>query len=124
MDLSTFVTNVKKESLLLSIAKSNQEIVENTHSKPQETLEFKMTKQKESFSFDVPFNLEEKWMMGVTSLEVYNIVYNITEKNNKLQILLKFEQLDALEFDAGVVPNIKNCMDLMIWKMINYTTNL
>ena len=27
-----------------------------------------MTKQKESFSFDVPLNLEEKWMMGVTSL--------------------------------------------------------
>ena len=104
MDLSTFVTYDKKESLLLSIAKSSQEIVENTHSKPQETLEFKMTKQKEPFSFDVPLILEEKWMMGVTSLEVYNTVYNITEKNNKLQILLKYEQLDALEFDTGVVP--------------------
>ena len=107
MDLSTFVTYDKKESLLLNIAKSNQEIVENTHSKPQETLEFKMTKQKESFSFDVPLQLNEKWMMGVTSLEVYNTVYNITEKNNKLQILLEYEQLDALEFDTGVVPNIK-----------------
>ena len=41
MDLSNFVTYDKKESLLLSIAKSNQEIVENTHSKPQETLELK-----------------------------------------------------------------------------------
>ena len=29
-----------KKTLLLSIAKSNQEIVENTHSKPEETLEF------------------------------------------------------------------------------------
>ena len=45
MDLSNFITYDKKESLLLNIAKSNQEIVENTHSKPQETLEFKMTKQ-------------------------------------------------------------------------------
>ena len=53
MYLSNFVTNDKKESLLLNIAKPNQEIVENTHSKPQKTLEFKMTKQKESFSFDV-----------------------------------------------------------------------
>ena len=61
---------IKKESLLLNIAKSNQEIVENTQFKPQETLEFKMTKQKESFSLDGSFNLEEKWMMGVTSLEV------------------------------------------------------
>ena len=114
MNLSTFVTYDKKESLLLSIAKFNQEIVENTHSKPQEILEFKMTKQKESFSFDVPLQLTEKWMMGVTSSEVYNTVYNITEKNNKLQILLNYEQLDALEFDIGVVPNIKNYLKLMI----------
>ena len=111
MDLSTFVAYDKKESLLLSIAKSNQEIVENTHSKPQETLEFKMTKQKESFSFDVPLTLNEKWMMGVTSLEVYNTVYNITEKNNKLQIILNDQQLDAPEFDTGVVPNIKKLFE-------------
>ena len=111
MDLSSFVTYDKKESLLLSIAKSNQEIVENTHSKPQETLEFKMTKQKEAFSFDVPLILNEKWMMGVTSLEVYNTVYNITNSNNKLQIILNDRQLDALEFDTGVVPNIKKLFE-------------
>ena len=93
MDLSSFVAYDKKESLPLSIAKSNQEIVENTHSKPQETLEFKMTKQ-ESFSFDVSLLLSEKWMMGVTSLEVYNTVYNITEKNNKLEIRLTKQQLE------------------------------
>ena len=66
-----------------------------------------MTKQKESFSFDVPLQLNEKWMMEVTCSEVYNTVYDITEKNNNLQILHKYEQLDALEFDTGVVPNIK-----------------
>ena len=70
MDLSNSVIYDKKESLLLNVAKSNQEIVENTHSKPQETPEFKMTKQKESFPFDVPLELIEQWMMGVTSLEV------------------------------------------------------
>ena len=86
MDLSNFVTYDKKESLLLSIAKSNLDIVENTLSKPQETLEFKMNKQKESFSFDIPLDLPEQWMMGVTSLEVYNTVYNITEKNNKIKL--------------------------------------
>ena len=66
-----------------------------------------MTKQKESFSFDIPLILNEKWMMGVTSLEVYNTVYNITNSNNKLQIILNDRQLDALEFDTVVVPNIK-----------------
>ena len=65
-----------------------------------------MTKQKVSFSFDVPLELPEKWMMGGTSLEVCNTEYNMTEKNNKLQTLLKFEQLDALGLDTGVVPNI------------------
>ena len=107
MDLSNFVTNDKKESLLLSIAKSNLDIVENTLSKPQETLEFKMNKQKESFSFDIPLDLPEQWMMGVTSLEVYNTVYNITEKNNKLKILLKDEQLKSLNVDTQLVMNVK-----------------
>ena len=70
-----------------------------------------MNKQKESFSFDVPLILNEKWMMGVTSLEVYNTVYNITNSNNKLQIILNDRQLDALEFDTGVVPNIKKLFE-------------
>ena len=105
MDLSNFVTYDKKESLLLSIAKSNQEIVENTLSKPQETLEFKMNKQKESFSFDVSLELPEQWMMGVTSLEVYNSVYNITNKNNSFQIQLTDEQLNGI--DKKLVMNIE-----------------
>ena len=59
MDLSSFITYDKQESLSLSIAKSNLDIVEITSSKPQETLEFKMTKQKESFSIDIILELPE-----------------------------------------------------------------
>ena len=124
MDLSSFVTYDKKESLLLSIAKSNQEIVENTHSKPQETLEFKMTKQKESFSFDVSLLLLEKWMMGVTSLEVYNTVYNITEKNNKLEILLTKQQLEEHRVDTELVPKIKDLYETSDDKFIEKTNTL
>ena len=107
MDLSNFVTYDKKESLLLSIAKSNQEIVENTHSKPQETLEFKMNKQKESFSFDIPLDLPEKWMMGVTSLEVYNTVYNITEKDNKLKLFTTEQNLKEYKVATEFMSKIK-----------------
>ena len=107
MDLSNFVTYDKKESLLLKIAKSNQEIVENTQSKPQETLEYKKTKQKKYFSFDVPLELNEQWMMGVPSLEVYNTVKNITNSNNKLKILLTDEQLIKHGVDIVIVKNIK-----------------
>ena len=119
MDLSNFVTYDKKESLLLSIAKSNLDIVENTLSKPQETLEFKMNKQKESFSFDIPLDLSEQWMMGVTSLEVYNTVYNITEKNNKFKILLKDEQLKSLNVDNQLVMNVEYLYKISDVKKIN-----
>ena len=108
MDLSNFVAYDKKESLLMSVAKSNQELVKNTHSKPQETLEFKMNKQKESFSFDIPLELPEKWMMGVTSLEVYNTAYNITEKNNKLKLFTTEQNLKEYKFAIEFIPKIKN----------------
>ena len=104
MYLSNFVTYDKKEHLLLNIPKSNHEIVENTHSKPQQTLEFRITK-KESFSFDVALEVNEKWMMGVTSLEVYNTVYNNTEENNKLQFLLTDEQLEEPGVSTQLLKN-------------------
>ena len=92
---------------MLSIAKSNLNIVENTLSQHQETLEFKMTKPKESFSFDVRLELPEQRMMEVTSLKVYNTVYNITPINKKLKILLKDEQLKSLNIDIGLVMNFE-----------------
>ena len=107
MDLSNFVTYDKKESLLLNIAKSNLDIVENTLSKPQETLEFKMNKQKGSFSFDIPLDLPEQWMMGVPSLEVYNTVYNITEKNNKFKLLYTEKMLKENDVDTQLVTNVE-----------------
>ena len=106
MDLSNFVTYDKKP-LLLSIAESNQNINENTHSKPQETLEFEMNKQKEFFSFDIPLELPEKWMMGVTSLELYNTVYNNTEKNNKIKFLGSEKIVKIYETSIEKISKIK-----------------
>ena len=123
MDLSNFVTFDIK-TVLLTIAKANQEIVENTHFKPQETLESKMTKQKESYSFDVSLHLDEKWTMGVTSLEVYNTVYNVTEKNNKLEILLTKQQLEEHRVDTELVPNIKHLYETSDDKFIEKTKTL
>ena len=123
MDLSNFVTYDEKEYLLLSIAKSNHEIVENTHSKPQETLEFKMSKQKESFSFDIPLDLPEQWMMGVTSLEVYNTIYNITEKNNKIKLFTTEQNLKEYKFAIEFISKLKNLYETSdieeIKKLIN-----
>ena len=90
----------------MSIAKYNLDIVENTLSKPQETLEYKMNKQKESFSFDISLELPEQRIMGVTSLKVYKTVYNITEKNNIFEIRLTLQDVKPLKVDTRLLPNV------------------
>ena len=50
-------------------------------------------------------------MMGVTSLEVYNTVYNITGKNNKLQILFKHGQLLEHGLDFVLVIKIQSLFE-------------
>ena len=33
--------------------------------KPHKTMEFKMNKPTESFTFDAPINLEDEWILGL-----------------------------------------------------------
>ena len=49
--------------MLLLIKKHTDTLTEQTKTKPQETLEFKMDKQTQTFSFNPPINLieEDKW---------------------------------------------------------------
>ena len=44
------------KNLLLSITKNCETLVEQTHRKPEETLEFKMTKPREIFHFKPPIH--------------------------------------------------------------------
>ena len=76
----------KTEDLLLSITKNCQTLIEQTHRKPEETLEFKMVKPREVFHFTPPIEIKEDWMLGLVDLEVYNSIFNITEENNKFEI--------------------------------------
>ena len=76
----------KTEELLLSITKNCETLIEQTHTKPQETLEFKMTKPKETFHFKPPIQVKGDWMTGLTDLEVYNSIFNITDENNKFEL--------------------------------------
>ena len=75
--------------LLLLIKKHTDTLVEQTKLKPQETLEFKMDKQMQTFSFNPPKLLieEGKWLLAVTSFETTNSVCNITDENNFFQSL-------------------------------------
>ena len=74
------------EDLLLSITKNCEKLVAQTHKKPEETLEFKMIKPKETFHFNPPIQVKEDWMLGLIDLEVYNSFFNITKENNKFEL--------------------------------------
>ena len=73
------------EDLLLSIAKNCETLIEQTHRKPEETLEFKMIKPRKTFHFNPPLQVKEDWMIGLVNLDVYNSIFNITEENNKFK---------------------------------------
>ena len=85
------------ENLLLSITKNCEKLVEQTHRKPEETLEFKMTKPREIFHFYPPLHTKGDWMLGLIDLEVYNSNFNITEENNKFELYT--DTLDEFSFE-------------------------
>ena len=74
------------EDLILSITKNCETLIDQTHRKAEETLEFKMTKPKETFHFKPPIQIKRDCMIGLTILEVYNSVYNMTEENKKFEL--------------------------------------
>ena len=76
--------------LLLLIKKHADTLIEQTKTKPQETLEFKMNKQMQTFSFNPPINLVEegKWLLGVRTFECTKSVFNITNENNYFSVII------------------------------------
>ena len=76
--------------LLFLIKKHTDTFIEQTRTKPQETLEFKMNKQRQTFSFNPPINLieEDKWLLAVSLIECTNSVFN-----KKLMRTIRFQSL-------------------------------
>ena len=86
MNLNTIRPKNETEDLLLSITKNCETLIEQTHRKAEETLEFKMIKPRETFHFKPPIQVKGDWMIGSTDLEVYNSIFKITEENNKFEL--------------------------------------
>ena len=76
--------------LLLLIKKYFDTLIQQTKTRPQETLEFKINKQMQIFSFNPPKNLieEGKWLLGASSFECTIFILNITNKNNSFSIII------------------------------------
>ena len=86
MNLNMIRPKNETENLLLSITKNCETLIEQTHRKAEETLEFKLKKSREIFHFSPPIQVKGDWMIGLVDLEIYNSIFNITEENNKLQL--------------------------------------
>ena len=76
--------------LLLVIIKHTETLIQQTKTKPQETLVLKLIRSKQTFSFNPPINIVEEgeWLLGVSSLECTNSVFNITNENNSFSITI------------------------------------
>ena len=98
--------------LLLLIKKHTDTLIEQTKTKPQQTLEFKMNKQRQTFSFSPPINSIEggKWFLAVSSFECTNSVFNITDENNSFsKIILGHYQNKS---DEKTIDNLNKLLEL------------
>ena len=77
---------IETEDLSLSITINCETLIEETHRKPEETLEFKMFKPRETFCFNPPIQINEDWMLGLITLEDNNSIFNLTEDTNKFKL--------------------------------------
>ena len=102
---------MNNEQLLLT-KKHTETLIEQTKTKPQETLEFKMNKQMQTFSFNPPINLieEGKWLLAVSSFECTNSVFNITNENNSFSIILPGHYQN--KSDEETINNLNNLLEL------------
>ena len=102
------------EDLLLSNTKNCEKLVDQTHRKPEEILEFKMLKLRETFHFKPPIHTKGNWMLGLIHLEVYNSIFNITKENNKFELYTDtFDEfsLHELQDEVAEILNIPTITD-------------
>ena len=113
MKLNMIKPKNKTEDLLLSIAKNCETLIEQTHRKPEETLEFKKIKPRKTFHFNPPIQVKEDWMIGLVNLEVYNSIFNITEENNKFK-LYKFpdEKIGGISYTRDEIERDLDISDI------------
>ena len=100
------------KELLLLIKKQTDTLIEQTKTRPQETLEFKMNKQMQTFPFNPPINLVEegKWLMAVSLFDCINSVYNITNENNSFSIIIPGHY--QTEFAEETIDELNKLLEL------------
>ena len=97
--------------LLLLIENHTDTFIEQTKTKQQETLEFKLKKQMQTFSFNPSINLVEdgKWLLRVSSFESTNSVFNKPNKNNSFSIIIPGHY--QTEFAAKLINDLNKLLE-------------
>ena len=100
------------EDFLLSITKNCESLTEQTHRKTEETLEFKMTKPRETFHFNPPIQIKGDSRIGVADSEVHNSIFNINTTKNKFK-LYKFpdEKVGGISY-TKVIDEIEKDLEI------------
>ena len=109
--------------LLLLIKEHTDTLIEQTKTKPQGMLEFKMIQSKQTFSFNPPINLVEegKWLLGMTSLECANSVFNITDENNSFSNIIPGHY--QAEFAEKIIDDLNRLLELRYENGIDFHVN-
>ena len=76
--------------MLLLIKKHTDTLIDQSKTRPKETLEYKLNKQMETFLLEPPVNLAEegKWLPAVTSFEAADSVFFICDEKNSFSITI------------------------------------
>ena len=99
---------------MLLLKKHTDTLIEQTKTKPQETSEFKMNYQMETFSFSPPINLFEggKWLLAVTSFEASSSVFIITYENKSYSITIPGPWRTLIYLEDGNIDKLKILLKL------------
>ena len=100
--------------LLLLIKKHTYTLIQQTKTEPQETLEFKMSRQMQTFSFNPPLKLVEegKWLLAVTFFDANNSVFHITDEDNSFSIIIPGSWRIPNYLEDNVFDELKNLVKL------------
>ena len=112
MNLNLIRPKKETEDLILSTTENFETLVEQTHKKAEETLDSKIIKPRETFHFKPPTTIKDDWMLGLTSLEVYISIFNITEENSKIQLyIFLHEKIGGVSYEK-VKDEIERDLDI------------
>ena len=133
MKLNLIRPKDKSEDSLLSITKNCETLNKQTYRKPQEVLEFKLNKSKQTFHMNPPIQIKGDWMIAKLGWEVFTSIFNTQEENNEIKLYkfpdstsgLSYEKVkDEIEKDlentdnTAVLPITGVSQILPIYRMI------